>query len=151
MKIVFATHNRHKVDEVKELVKDLPIEFLSLKDIGWNEEIVEDGLTMRDNAWIKTNTVYEKIGGNVISDDSGLEVLALDGKPGVHSARYAGEHKSDQDNLELVLKNMKSRKDRRAQFRAVLALILHGKKQTFEGIVKGHLTETPWIYGLAGS
>ena len=140
MEIIFATHNHHKVAEVNELFKDSQVIFRSLSEIDWSAEIIESGSTMKENAWIKTDTVYDQLGGNVISDDSGLEIDALDGAPGVISARFAGQEKDDLKNLNKALRMMDGISNRKARFRAVLALIFEGERYTFEGIVEGRLT-----------
>ena len=140
-KFVLATHNRHKAEEVQKILDALNIKIETLEDHGINDEIIEDGLTMSENAWIKANFVFEKLGGNIIADDSGLEVDALDGQPGLHSARYAGLHRNNDDNIDKLLKEMTGIENRSAQFRAVLAVYLEGEKLTFEGIVRGTIAE----------
>ena len=99
MDIIFATHNEHKVREVNQIINIPSLSLRSLRDIGWTEEIAETGSTLQENAWIKANTIYEKLSTNVIAEDTGLEVFAIDMEPGVFSARYAGNHKNNDDNI----------------------------------------------------
>lgn len=137
--LAFATNNEHKVEEVKtKLAKYYQI--LSLHDLGDDNDIPETGITLDENALIKAQYLYNKYGYTCIADDTGLEVLALDNAPGVYSARYAGEHKSSADNITKLLKELKDKEDRRAQFRTVIALIEDGKKFLFEGIVSGKIS-----------
>ncbi len=117
------------------------LEIVTLKDVGISDEIIEDGKTMKENAWIKANNIRQKVGGNIIGEDSGLEVDALDGAPGIFSARYAGPQRNDDDNIEKVLQNMESENNRGAQYRSVLAVWYDDHQYTFEGIVKGRLTK----------
>ncbi|CEN33357.1 Non-canonical purine NTP pyrophosphatase [Capnocytophaga canimorsus] len=140
MKLVFATHNPNKLREIQALIPQ-GIQLLSLTDIGCDTEIEENASTIEGNAVLKAKYVYEKYGFNVFADDTGLEVTALDNKPGVFSARYAGENKNDTDNIALLLKNLEGNPYREARFRTVIALYLSGKLHTFEGIVKGTITE----------
>jgi XTP/dITP diphosphohydrolase len=140
MELVFATHNKNKLIEVRAL---LPHSFkiLSLDDIGCTEEIEETGETIEDNAIIKANYVTETYGYDCFADDSGLEVKALNGEPGVFSARYAGANKNSKDNIELLLKNMEGVTNREARFKTVIALNLEKTKVMFHGIVNGTITE----------
>ena len=137
MKIIFATHNQHKAQEVSAILKGSGIKITTLTEIGMHEDIIEDGTTMKENAWIKADFIYKRYGGNVLSDDSGLEVDALGGAPGLFSARYAGPQKNDDDNINKLLAEMTKIEDRTAQFRAVLALQLNDQQYTFEGIIRG--------------
>ena len=137
--LVFATHNQHKAQEVAEMLRPSGIIVQSLNDIGIHDEIVEDGTTMTENAWIKANYIYNKFGCNVLSDDSGIEVDALNGAPGLYSARYAGPQKDSDDNINKLLREMKGIQNRSAQFRAVMALWINGTQKTFEGIVRGKI------------
>ena len=137
MKFIFATHNQNKVNEVADILKDLDCSIHSLRDIGFEEDIEEHGLTLEENAWIKADTIHGKFDGNVIAEDTGLEVMALKGAPGVYSARYAGPQKNSEDNIDLLLENLKPGMDRSAQFRTVIAVWLEGQKHQFEGVVKG--------------
>ena len=147
MKLVFATHNDHKLKEVQQLLPD-SIELLSLDDIGCFDEIPEIGATLEENAKIKADFVTQTYGFNCFSDDTGLLVDALDGRPGVFSARYAGEGKNAQDNMVKVLKEMKDQTDRNAHFKTVIHLNWNGEPYVFEGIVEGEITHTQ--YGEGG-
>lgn len=139
IKIVFASNNQHKIKEIQSL---LPKHFivLSLSDIQCEEQIPETGTTLEENALQKANYIYKKYGYNVFSDDTGLEVQALNNQPGVYSARYAGEEKNAQKNIKLLLDNLNGISNRKAQFRTVIALIFNGKQYLFEGIVTGEIT-----------
>lgn len=142
MKLVFATHNLHKLKEIQKLVPK-NIQLLSLTDIDCFEDIAETATTIQGNALLKASYIQEHYHFNVFADDTGLEVEALNNAPGVFSARYAGEHKNDADNVQLLLKNMDGKVNRNAQFRTVIALCLEGTTYTFEGIAKGTITQTP--------
>lgn len=136
--IVFATNNAHKLKEVRQMLpKDIQI--LSLKDIGCEDELPETGTTFRANAQQKARYVFEKFGMNCFADDSGLEVEALNGRPGVFSARYAGPKSNSDDNLHRVLHEMKGVENRHANFRTVICLYLNGDVHFFEGAVNGKL------------
>ena len=136
--LLFATHNTHKVEEIKKFA---PSEFhvSSLADLGWTTPIEETGQTLEANAWIKTHTLVEARKGNCFADDSGLEIEALDGQPGIFSARFAGEPVDANKNMDKVLRLMANENNRAAQFRTVIALYWEGKKYTFEGRVKGEI------------
>ena len=138
-KLIFATHNKNKLKEVRSLIPNT-IELLSLDDINLLEEIEETATTIEGNALLKAQTIYKQTGINCFADDSGLLVDALDGAPGVFSARYAGEHKSDSDNLEKLLKELSNKDNRNAHFKTVMALIIDGKEYLFEGIINGTIT-----------
>ena len=138
-KLIFATHNKNKLKEVRSLIPNT-IELLSLDDINLLEEIEETATTIEGNALLKAQTIYKQTGINCFADDSGLLVDALDGAPGVFSARYAGEHKSDSDNLEKLLKELSNKDNRNAHFKTVMALIIDGKEYVFEGIINGTIT-----------
>jgi XTP/dITP diphosphohydrolase len=140
-KLVFATNNNHKIQEIKQLLNN-SIELLSLDDISCIEEIPETSNSIAGNALQKAQYVYEQYGYNCFADDTGLEIESLNGEPGIYSARYAGEHKSAEDNMEKVLSALKDKKNRSAQFKTVIALIIEGKETLFEGIVKGEITKT---------
>lgn len=140
MKLVFATNNRHKLDEVRAIVGDR-IEILSLNDIGCHDDIPETADTLQGNALIKARYIYDKYGADCFADDTGLEVEELSGEPGVYSARYAGEECSSEANMKKLLHNLKGKKNRNAQFRTVIALIIDGEEKLFNGIVKGSITE----------
>ena len=140
MKLVFATNNRHKLDEVRAIVGD-KVEVLSLNDIGCHDDIPETADTLQGNALIKARYIYEKFGVDCFADDTGLEVEALDGAPGVFSARYAGEECNSEANMQKLLQNLTGKSNRNAQFRTVIALIIKGEEKLFNGIVKGTITE----------
>lgn len=139
-KIVFATNNAHKMEEVSAMLGD-SLELVTLKECGITEEIPEEQPTIEGNALQKARYVYERTGADCFADDTGLEVEALCGAPGVRSARYATNEHDFAANVELLLKNMKGVGNRRARFVTVIALILGGKEYTFEGIVNGMITE----------
>jgi XTP/dITP diphosphohydrolase len=139
--ITFATNNKHKVREVNEMLEGKLIAG-SLKDINCTEDIAETSPTIEGNALQKARYVYENYQVDVFAEDTGLEVDALNGDPGVHTARYAGEHRDNDDNIDLVLKNLEDKNDRGAQFKTVIALILDGKEYTFEGICRGTIAHT---------
>lgn len=142
MKLIFATNNNNKTIEIQNILGD-EFELLSLKDIGFTEDIPEPYDTLEANALAKARHIYAINRCNCFADDTGLEIDALDGVPGVYSARYAGEQKRAEDNVKKVLKNLEGEKNRKAQFRTVFALILDGEEFLFEGIVKGEISETP--------
>ncbi|QNL23212.1 non-canonical purine NTP diphosphatase [Hyphobacterium sp. CCMP332] len=138
--LVFATNNQNKVFEIKSLFKNLPYNIMSLKDINCVEEIPEPFETLKENAMAKAKFVYNKFNLNCFADDTGLEIYALDGKPGVYSARYAGKPPNSEKNMAKVLEDLKGENNRAAQFKTIIALILNGKDYYFEGIVKGEIT-----------
>lgn len=140
MKLVFATNNRHKLDEVRAIVGDR-VEVLSLNDIGCYDDIPETADTLQGNALIKARYIQEKFGVDCFADDTGLEVEALDGAPGVYSARYAGKECDSEANMQKLLHNLTGKSNRNAQFRTVIALIIKGEEKLFNGIVKGTITE----------
>lgn len=136
MKLVFASNNQNKIKEIQLLLPET-IEILSLSDIGCHEEIPETATTIEGNAILKADYVTQKYGYNCFADDTGLEVEALNGEPGVYSARYAGEQRNANDNMDKVLENLKGKANRNAQFKTVIALNLDGKQHLFTGIIKG--------------
>jgi XTP/dITP diphosphohydrolase len=138
MKLVFATHNSHKLQEIKKLLPN-SIELLSLDDINCTEEIEETAETLKGNSLLKAKYVFDKYKINCFADDSGLEVEALHGAPGVYSARYAGLHKSDDDNNQKLLSELKNEKNRHACFKSVITLILEGEEHCFEGVLRGEI------------
>jgi XTP/dITP diphosphohydrolase len=140
MKIVFASNNPNKLKEIELLLPET-IELVSLADIGCREDIPETADTLEGNAILKANYVTEKYGLNCFADDTGLEINALHGEPGVYSARYAGEQKNAEDNMDKVLQRLAQVDDRSAQFKTVIALNLSGKQHLFTGIVKGEITQ----------
>ncbi len=148
MKLIFATHNQHKLQEIKLLLPK-SIELVSLADVNFTEDIAETGSTLKDNALLKARYIYHRFHTNCFADDSGLEVEALNGEPGVYSARYAGLHKNDADNNQKLLTELKDKLNRNACFKTVIALIIDGKEYTFEGIIEGIiLTEMKGIKGF---
>lgn len=140
MKICFATNNAKKIEEVKAALGS-DFEIVSLKDIGCHEELPETGDTLDHNAFQKARFVKENYGVDCFADDTGLEVESLNGDPGVYSGRYSGEPRSDERNIELLLKNLEGVEDRKARFRTVIALIFEGNEYTFEGIATGEIIE----------
>jgi XTP/dITP diphosphohydrolase len=140
MKLVFASSNKKKTEEIIKLLPPT-IELLNLVDIGITEDIPETGTTFKANALQKAMYVFERTGLNCFADDSGLEVEALDMKPGVYSARYAGEPKSDAANIDFLLKEMNDKTNRKAQFMTAIALLLDGGTYFFEGEIKGVILE----------
>ncbi|MBS7787064.1 non-canonical purine NTP diphosphatase [Flavobacterium sp. CYK-55] len=136
MKLVFATHNPNKLEEVRALLPK-SIELLGLHDLDFHDEIDETANTIEGNAKIKSDYIARKFEVNCFSDDTGLEVFALDGAPGVYSARYAGEQKNAQDNMNKLLSELKHYTNRSAQFKTVIALNLNGQQHLFTGIVRG--------------
>ncbi len=140
MQLVFASNNKNKIKEIQLLVPQ-SIKVLSLEDIGCFEEIPETADTIEGNAIQKANYVTEKYGCNCFADDTGLEVEALNGEPGVYSARYAGEQKDATDNMDKLLNNLKGISNRNAQFKTVIALNLNGNQSLFTGIINGKIIE----------
>ena len=138
MKLVFATNNLHKLKEVQEMLSN-SIEVLSLKDIGCFEDIEETERTLEGNAKLKADYITKKYGFDCFADDTGLEVEALDGKPGVYSARYAGEHGNAEKNMEKLLFELQNKSSRKAKFRTIIALNLRNKQYLFEGICDGEI------------
>lgn len=138
MKLVFATNNKHKLEELQALLGD-KIKLLSLKDIACFDDIPEEQPTLEGNANQKSAFVFEKYGYDCFADDTGLEIEALNGEPGVFSARYAGEEKSAEANMEKVLQKLAKINNRRARFRTVISLIIRGEEVQFEGIVEGEI------------
>lgn len=139
MKLVFATHNEHKLNEVQRMLPK-EITLLTLDEIGCFEDIPETSNTIEGNAIQKALYIKEKYGYDTFADDTGLEVAALDNAPGVYSARYAGEAKDNEANIDLLLANMKGKQERQAQFKTIFALCLGEDLHTFEGIVRGEIT-----------
>ena len=145
MKIVLATHNEDKCAEMSALLSTFPIEILSLEDFPEIGEIIEDGSTLEENAHIKARTVHLLTGLYAWADDTGLEVEALDGKPGVYSARYAGENCSYADNVRKLLQDMENIPEdmRSANFKTAIALVGENMELVSEGVVKGKITTKP--------
>lgn len=141
MELVFATNNQHKLKEVQALLGD-HFKLLSLTDINFYDEIPEDYDTLEENALQKARHIFSYSGYNCFADDTGLEVEALNGEPGVYSARYAGESKNPKNNIIKLLGNLAGIKNRNAQFRTVIALIVDGKEFLFEGNVRGIIIDS---------
>ena len=140
MKIVFATNNQHKLSEIRQILGDR-VEVLSLKDINCDVDIPETGTTLEANALQKAQYIYDHYHMDVFADDSGLEVDALGGAPGVYSARYAGGEGHDSEaNMAKLLHELGENNNRKARFRTVIALIIQGQVHEFEGIVNGEIT-----------
>ncbi len=138
--LVFATNNEHKLSEVKNLLEGV-IAIKSLKEINLDGDIPETADTLEGNATQKAEFIYSRINSDCFADDTGLEVEALGGEPGVYSARYAGENCSFSDNVNKLLNNMKEKTNRKARFRTVICLIENGEKHYFEGVVNGTIIE----------
>jgi XTP/dITP diphosphohydrolase len=139
MKIIFATNNKNKVEEIKHLSHQ-KFQIFALQEVGIDIDIPEPHDTLEANATEKSSTIYKLTNEAVFSEDTGLEVHALGGAPGVKSARYAGEGRNMQDNIDKLLHELKDKPSRAAQFRTVVSLIIGGKEYQFEGICKGHIT-----------
>jgi len=139
-KFIFATNNLHKLEEVQQMLNN-QFTLVSLKDMGCVEDIPENEPTIEGNALFKARYIYQKYGKDCFADDSGLEVEVLNNAPGVRSARYAGESKDSQDNMNLLLENLKGKKNRKARFRTVIACVIDGQEFVFEGIINGEIKE----------
>ena len=139
MKLVFATNNKHKIEEVQNLLKN-DFQILGLEDIGCDEELAETGNTLEENAFQKAKYVFDKYDVNCFADDTGLEIETLNGKPGVYSARYAGEEKNAEKNIEKVLKELTEKQNRNAYFKSIISLIIKEQHYSFEGIVNGKIS-----------
>lgn len=138
-KIVFATNNKHKLDEIRKILSD-KFEIVSLRDIGCDVDIPETGDTLEDNALMKAKYVKKHFGLDCFADDTGLEVDALNGAPGVHSARYAdGTDHDSNANMDKLLRELGNNNNRKARFRTVIALLFNGDTHLFDGIVNGHI------------
>ncbi len=140
-KLVFATNNLHKLEEIRE-VTGSSIELLNLSELGFTGEIPEEADTLEGNAAQKAFYIYDRYSVDCFADDTGLEIDALKGAPGVYSARYAGEKCTFDDNVNKVLRELAGITDRKARFRTVIALVENGKLLTFEGMIKGTITTT---------
>lgn len=138
MRLIFATNNQHKIDEIKAVLNNR-FSIITLKDAGIDIDIPEPHHTIEENAAEKASVIYKLTGENSFSEDTGLEVFALNGEPGVNSARYAGEPKNDKNNIEKLLHHLKSETNRQAQFKTIICLIINGKQHMFEGICKGQI------------
>ena len=140
--LIFATSNQNKVLEIQKI---LPKKFniKSLKDLNYFEDVPENETTIEGNAVFKAKYIYKKFNINVFADDTGLEVEALNGEPGVHSARYAGTTRNSEKNIKKLLKNLKNIKNRNARFKTVIALIIDNKLHIFSGIIEGYILDSP--------
>ena len=146
MELVFVSGNKHKLEEARLILPEIKI--VSIDELGFHEEIQETATTLEGNALIKARCIFERYGLNCFSDDTGLEIDALKGAPGVYSARFAGPNASFKENVEKVLEEMGSAENRSARFRTSVALILNGQEQAFEGAVEGSITRQE--YGQEG-
>ena len=139
MQLVFASSNKNKIFEIQSMLPDT-IQILSLEDIGCFEEIPETAETIEGNAILKANYISTKYGYDCFADDTGLEVAALNGEPGVFSARYAGEQRNSDDNMNKLLEQLSHKSNRKAQFKTVIALNISGQQELFTGIAEGEIT-----------
>ena len=142
MEVIFATHNKHKSKEIKKLASDA-VSIRNLSDIGYETEIPETGTTLKANALEKCRFVKKSVSSPFFADDTGFEVDALNGAPGVYSARYAGEPKSDKANLQKLLQEIQGKTDRRARFKTVICFLKDDEPLFFEGVVEGKVIDTP--------
>ena len=143
MKLVFATGNPNKIKEVAEILSnDSNFEIVPMSEIGVTEDIPETSPTIEGNALQKARYLHEGYQVNCFSEDTGLEIESLDGEPGVLTARYAGKERNADANMDLVLKKLTNKKNRKARFKTIIALIINDKEYTFEGIIEGHIAET---------
>ncbi len=146
MKLVFASNNKHKLSEVRQILPE-QVEVVSLKDVGFVQEIEETGATLEENSLLKANAVWEWLEKNrllgsvdgVFADDTGLEIAALGDAPGVRTARWAGDEACDENNRQKALRELMGKEDRSARFRTVVSLIVQGKTQQVEGVVNGRI------------
>jgi|TARA_B110000977_G_scaffold9270_1_gene12363 XTP/dITP diphosphohydrolase len=136
--LIFATGNQNKLLEINKIIPN-NVKIISLKDLKFSDDIPENENTIEGNAIYKAKYIYNKFNTNVFSDDTGLEVEALNGEPGVYSARYAGEACDSNDNINKLLKKLKKKKNRNARFKTIIALIIKNKIHTFEGIINGEI------------
>lgn len=141
-RIIFATNNQNKVKEIQSAIGD-KIDFITLKAAGIDIDIPEPHETIEANATEKSTTIHKLTGENVFSEDTGIEVLAIGGEPGVHSAYYAGEDRSAEKNNAKVLQRLGDNPDRRARFRTIISLIWNGHEHLFEGVTEGHIGKAP--------
>jgi XTP/dITP diphosphohydrolase len=140
MQLVFASNNKNKIQEIQSMLPE-SIKILSLSDIGCHEDIPETANTIEGNAILKANYVTQKYGYDCFADDTGLEVEILNGEPGVFSARYAGEQRDDNDNMDKLLAELNDKTNRNAQFKTVICLNINGEQHLFTGIAKGEITK----------
>lgn len=138
MELIFATHNQNKVEEISAILPPI-IEVKSLNDLNFTDQIPETSNTLRGNALIKVRTIFNKFQKDCFADDTGLEVEILNGAPGVHSARFAGKNKKDEDNIDKLIRELENHHNTNAQFRTIIALIYKHEEFIFEGIIKGKI------------
>ncbi|MDQ3395545.1 MAG: RdgB/HAM1 family non-canonical purine NTP pyrophosphatase [Bacteroidota bacterium] len=138
MKICIASNNPHKVQEIKSILNNR-FEIISLEGINCTDELPETQKTLEGNSLQKAEYIFKKFKVNALADDTGLEVVSLDGAPGVDSAMYAGNHRNNEGNISLLLKNLEGKTNRKAQFRTIISLIINGRTKQFEGVVKGEI------------
>lgn len=138
MKLIFASHNAHKAKEIQSILPSW-LEINTLSEIGFHEDIPENEPTIEGNSQFKARFVHQKFNCDCFADDTGLEILALNGRPGVHSARYAGEQRNSNDNMDKVLLELENQSNRSAQFKTVITLFWKGKEYQFEGLIRGHI------------
>jgi XTP/dITP diphosphohydrolase len=138
MKLIFSSHNAHKASEIQSILPSC-IEITTLSELNYLVEIPEDEATIEGNSQFKARFVHQKFEQNCFADDTGLEIFALDGRPGVHSARYAGEQRDSDDNMNKVLMELETISDRSAQFKTVITLYWDGVEHQFEGIIRGNI------------
>ena len=138
MKMIFATNNEHKISEIRSLITG-DLEIITLKEAGINTDIPEPYDTLEENASAKSRAIFGMTGMDCFSEDTGLEVAALNGEPGVKSARYAGDSRSFDANIDKLLANLEGKPDRGARFRSVISLLIGGKETLFEGVCEGHI------------
>jgi XTP/dITP diphosphohydrolase len=140
MQITFASHNQHKADEIQAFLGE-KTKIVTLNDLGIKTEVPETGTTIEENAQMKAQWLFDRSGEDCFSDDTGLEINALNNEPGVYSARYAGGKKNDLANIQKVITNLKNNSNRKAQFKTVIALIKNGEMHLFVGLVKGEIRQ----------
>ena len=138
MELIFGTHNQNKVEEISAILPSI-IEVKSLNDLNFTDQIPETSNTLRGNALIKVRTIFNKFQKDCFADDTGLEVEILNGAPGVHSARFAGKNKKDEDNIDKLIRELENHHNTNAQFRTIIALIYKHEEFIFEGIIKGKI------------
>ena len=139
MNLIVASQNLHKVQEISDILKNTGFTVKGMAEMGIWDDIIEDGKTLHENASIKANYLFNLLQENIFSEDSGLFVNALRGEPGVHTARYAGDHKNNEDNINLLLQNLAALEDRSAYFMTVICMIENGKEHYFEGKIHGNI------------
>lgn len=142
MKLLFASRNQHKLHELNTLLRDT-IQIIGMEEVGVQDDIPETADTLEGNAYLKAKYLYDLLENDCIAEDTGLEVMSLNMQPGVQSARYAGEEKLASKNIDKLLRELEGKNDRSARFRSVISLIIDGAVYTFEGEVRGRISEKP--------